>query len=91
LHDVQETRSNVGKFRNQFFDQEKVLESKKDFLHICNDKREEYEQMMKNDKGFVEQESRVKNICNQEDLDPKKIIQFIKTGKQNCKVTVQQS
>ena len=46
---------------------------------------------MKSDKGLVEQESRVRTICNQEDLDPKKIIQFIKTGKQNCKVTVPQS
>jgi len=44
--------------------------------------------MMKNDKGFVEQESRVKTICNQEDLDSRKIITFIKSGKQNCKVVV---
>jgi len=43
---------------------------------------------MKNDKGFVEQESRVKTICNQEDLDSRKIITFIKSGKQNCKVVV---
>jgi len=43
LHDVKETSQNVVKFRDQFIDQEKVLELKKDFLHICNDKREEYD------------------------------------------------
>jgi len=43
LHDVKETSQNVVKFRDQFIEQEKVLEQKKDFLHICNDKREEYD------------------------------------------------
>lgn len=30
----------------------------------------------------------MKTICNQEDLDARKILTFIKTGKQNCKVVV---
>mmetsp|Transcript_6706 Transcript_6706/g.7788 ORF Transcript_6706/g.7788 Transcript_6706/m.7788 type:complete len:80 (-) Transcript_6706:1395-1634(-) len=52
LHDVKETADNVVKFRDQLLDQEKVLEDKKDFVHICNDKFTEYDQMMKNDRGF---------------------------------------
>jgi len=64
LHDVKETAFNVVKFREQMLDQEKVLEDKKDFVHICNDKYTEYDQTMKNDKGFQEQESRIKTICN---------------------------
>ena len=37
LHDVKETAANVVKYNDQFLEQEKVLESKKDFVHICND------------------------------------------------------
>lgn len=43
---------------------------------------------MKNDKGFAEQETRLKTICMHEDLDSRKIISFVKTGKQNCRVVV---
>jgi len=88
LHDVKETASNVVKYNENLVDQEKVLEGKKDFVHICNDQYTEFDQKMKSDKGFVEQESRVKTICNQEDLDSRKIINFIKMGKPNCKVVV---
>jgi len=59
-------------------------------VHICNDQYTEFDQRMKGDKGFSEQETRVKTICNQEDLDARKILTFIKTGKQNCKVVVPQ-
>ena len=90
LHDVKETASNVVKFNDQFLDQEKVLETKKEFVHICNDQYTEFDQRMKNDKGFVEQENKMKAFCNQEDLDSRKIITFIKTGKQNCRVVVPQ-
>ena len=33
---------------------------------------------MKNDKGFTEQETRLKTICMHEDLDSRKIIVFVK-------------
>ena len=58
-----------------------MLESKKDFVHICNDQYIEFDQRMKNDKGFAEQETRLKTICMHEDLDSRKIISFVKTGK----------
>ena len=86
LHDVKETEANVIKFREQLLEQEKALEDKKDFVHICNDKYTEYDQKMKNDKGFQEQETRIKTICNQEDLEIRKIQGFVKNGKQQCKV-----
>jgi hypothetical protein len=82
LHDVKETAVNVVKFREQMLEQDKVLEEKKDFVHICNDKYTEYDQMMKNDKGFQEQESRIKTICNQEDLEHRRITAFVRSGKQ---------
>ena len=58
-----------------------ATEDKKDFVHICNDKYTEYDQKMKNDKGFQEQETRIKTICNQEDLEIRKIQGFVKNGK----------
>ena len=88
LHDVKETAANVVKYNDQFLEQEKVLESKKDFVHICNDQYTEFDQRMKNDKGFAEQETRLKTICMHEDLDSRKIIVFVKQGKQNCRIVV---
>ena len=88
LHDVKETAHNVIKYDQQFAEQEVLLEKKKDFVHICNDQYSEFDQRMKNDKGFHEQEQRMRTFCRQEDFEERKILQFIKVGKSTCKVVV---
>lgn len=88
LHDVKETAHNVVKYDQQFGEQETLLEKKKDFVHICNDQYSEFDQRMKNDKGFQEQEQRMRTFCRQEDFEERKILQFIKVGKSTCKVVV---
>ena len=52
LHDVKETEVNVVKFSEKMQEHEVELEDKKGFVHICNDRLNEYEQMVRSDKGF---------------------------------------
>ena len=86
LHDVKETAVNAVKFSEQLLEHEKVLEEKKNFVLICNDRLNEYEQMVRSDKGFQEQEQRIKEICREADLDTKKINNFVRVGKQQCRM-----
>lgn len=64
LHDVNETAANVVKYRSQILEQESSLNEKTEFVQLCNTKYSEYDQTMKQDKGFYEQDTRVKTICN---------------------------
>ena len=88
LHDVKETGSNVIKFRDQLEEEDRKLEEQKKFLHICNDQFTEFDAKMKGDRVFIDQEARVKSFCNQDKLDFKKIMHFVKSGRPHCKVVV---
>ena len=52
LHDVKATKENVVSFADEFETQKVELEDKRNFLHICIDKMNEFEQGIKTDNAI---------------------------------------
>jgi hypothetical protein len=87
LHDVKATKENNITFVGECELARQKFEAKRNFLHICIDKQNEFDQKMRTDGTISAQEQRMARYCGQEKLDwNNRIKKFINDGKATCHV-----